>query len=304
MKIFVTGATGYIGSAVVDAFVKAGHDVTGMIHSEDKVHKVEAMGGTPLPGDIWDAATYETFARQHDVLIHCALDYAEDPVGSDARAIETLLRATGGYGALPEQMLIYTSGCWILGNTGDTPADEDASTDHPADIANWRPVHEELVLSATTKRAPTTVIRPGMVYGGSAGLISEFFSTARDSGAAVHVGDGQNRWSSVHREDLARLYVLLAEKRLEGVFHAVDDNPSPVAEMARAASRAAGAGGTIRSVPVEEARTEMGPMVDALILDQAITSRRTGEIGWHPDRSSFIECAEQAFVEWEDASAP
>lgn len=115
------------------------------------------------------------------------------------------------------------------------------------------------------------------------------------------MGDGRNRWSLVHREDLARLYLLVAEKRAGGIFHGVDGRPLPVAEVARAASAAAGAG-EVQAVALEEAREELGAMADALALDQALIGPRSAEIGWQPSRRDFIAAAPEAFDEWTSAT--
>jgi nucleoside-diphosphate-sugar epimerase len=192
----------------------------------------------------------------------------------------------------------------VLGDTGPDPADEDAATDHPAAVVEWRPSHERQVLQSADETLQTSVVRPGMVYGGRGGLVSRLFETASGSGAAEHVGDGGNRWSLVHRDDLGRLYVTIAEGREGGVFHGVDGTPVRVSEAARAASEAAGADGRTRAVPLEEAQGSMGPMADALVLDQALAGRRSGEIGWAPERASFVEAAESAWREWEEVRTP
>lgn len=296
MRVFVTGASGYVGSAISAAFLEAGHEVTGLYHSSRSGDRVRELGAEAVQGDISDPSTFESAARDHDVYVHAALD-AENAAEADEAAIEAFLRLTGAAANQPARMLLYTSGCWVLGDTGDEPAGEDAPTDHPAHVVAWRPRHEEIVLAATTPRVPTAVIRPGMVYGGSGGLVSRLFETAAEEGAATYVGDGENRWSLVHRTDLARLYVQVAEKREEGVFHGVDGQPLKVSEVARVASIAAGAGET-RGVPVDEARERLGPMADALVLDQALVGRRAAEIGWQPARGDFRGAAHEAFIEW------
>lgn len=301
MRVFVTGASGYVGSAVTAAFVEAGHEVTGLHHSSGTGERVRVLGAEAVQGDIGDPSSFESAARGHDVYVHAAFD-PEGAAEADAEVVETLLRLPGAPGDAAPRMLVYTSGCWVLGDTGDDPADEDAPIDHPAEVVAWRPGHEANVLAAATKRVPTAVIRPGMVYGGRGGLVSRFFDTAVEAGAAVYVGDGKNRWSLVYREDLAKLYLRVAEQRAGGVFHGVDGQPLEVNEVARAASIAAGAGET-RAVPVAEAREELGPMADALVLDQALVARRATEIGWNPSRNDFRGAAHEAFIEWKREGA-
>lgn len=296
MRVFITGGTGYVGSAIVGALVHAGHKVTGLARSPEKEAVLRALGATPIRGDIKDPPTFKAVAAEHDAAIHAGFEYSEKAVEADRIAIETLLAAAKAGGG--PRGVVYTSGVWVLGNTGDRPADEGASTAGAAPIVAWRPTHERLVLDAGRGNLAAVVIRPGMVYGGKGGLVTQFFSSATKEGAAAYVGPGANRWSLVHRDDLAQLYRLVAEKRARGVFHGVDGAPVTVADAARAASHAAGKGGATRSIPVEEARKQMGPMADALCLDQVVATRRSAELGWKPKHGSFLDGVRTAFDEW------
>ncbi len=133
------------------------------------------------------------------------MDYEAETVAADHAAVETLLDAAR---QAREGTLVYTSGCWVLGNTGDVPADERAPTANAAELVAWRPAHERKVLDAAGDRLATAVIRPGIVYGGRGGILAGMFESAVEGGAAEFIGDGDNRWSLVHREDLAELYRL------------------------------------------------------------------------------------------------
>lgn len=296
MRIFITGGTGYIGSAVVAALVKAGHEVSGLVRSAESARVLEAMGGRAVEGDLKDGSTYAAAAAKAEALVHAAFEYSARGVEADRTAVDTLLDAARRTKAL----VLYTSGCWVLGNTGDGPADESASTERAAELVAWRPAHERAVLEAGDAAGgpATAVIRPGMVYGGRGGLASHLFESAVETGAAEYVGDGANRWSMVHREDLADLYRLVVERTARGIFHGVDGHAARVAEAARAASEAAGKGGATRSVPLEEARRKLGPVADALCLDQVLAAPRSAELGWRPARASFVETAPASFAEW------
>lgn len=298
MDVFVTGGTGYVGRAVVRGLRGAGHRITGLARSEESAGTLRELGAGAVRGALGDPSTYAGAAADHEALVHIAFDPGA-PVERDESAVETLLGAAAG-GRRPG-VVVYTSGCWVLGDTGDEPADETAPLD-PADVVAWRPAHEERVLSAAGDSLATAVVRPGMVYGGSGGLVSGFFETAAGDGAAVYVGDGENRWSFVHRDDLARLYVRIVETEARGVYHGVDGTPVRVSDAARAASEAAGAEGAIRSRPLEEAPEEMGAMADALVLDQALAGRRSRELGWRPERSSFPEAADEAYRAWKEGT--
>lgn len=304
MRVLLTGSTGYVGRAVARALVEAGHEVAGLLRSAGKASLLtDDIGGTPLFGDMTLPASYRSEAAEHDALVHCAFQGGGDPAGPDRTALDALLDAAR-IGDRP-RLVVYTSGCWVLGDTGGEPADESAPVDDPADVVAWRPRHEEICLRAGGEGGFTTaVVRPGLVYGGEGGLVARLFAAAEERGAAEVPCDGEQHWSFVHREDLGRLYVRVLEEEGAGVFHGVDDLPLPAAAAARAASEAAGAGGAVRTVPLEEAREELGPMADALCLDQRLTAPRSAGLGWSPAWPSFGEAAEAAHGEWVEAGRP
>lgn len=298
MRVFMTGASGYIGSAVARELVRAGHEVTGLHHAAETAEIVRAAGATPIRGNLADPATYAEAAADHEVVIHLAAD-RENPVVADAAAVDTLIEAARSH-MIRDAHLIYTSGCWVLGDTGGVLADEDYPADHPAELVAWRPAHEERVLGIPGEGSDltATVIRPGMVYGGGAGLVTPMFASVAEEGAARFVGDGENHWSMVHRNDLATLYLRVVEERASGIFHGVDGSPTRVVDVARAASEAAGAGVETRSIPVEEARESLGAVADALVLDQTLVTHRAEEVGWKPVHPSFVEGAGAAWREY------
>lgn len=295
MRVFVTGATGYVGGAVVNALVTSGHAVYGLVRSEDAAATLDHLGGEPVLGDLLHPDSYRWVAGEQDAIVHIGRVRGAEAADADRVAIETLLEAArrGRCGRF-----IYTSGVWVLGDTGPSPATEEAPTARPAAVASFRPAHERMVLEGGDDRLATAVIRPGLVYGGSGGLVSRLFRSARAEGAAAYIGGGRNRWSVVYRDDVAELYRQVAERRARGIFHGVDGTPLPALEIARAASTAAGAGGRIRAVPLDEARAELGAMADALCLDQGVIAPRARALGWAPTRESFVEGALDAYQEW------
>ena len=149
MNIFVTGATGYIGHAVVAELAGAGHGVTGLVRSDEKAEQVRRLGARALVGDIAKPDTYRDQAAAHDGLVHTAFDSGPGAVAADRTAIETLITAARAGSA---RSLVYTSGIWVLGATGDTPAFEDAPTDHPAALVTWRVEHERLTIRLAIER--------------------------------------------------------------------------------------------------------------------------------------------------------
>lgn len=299
MKVFVTGATGYVGGAVVDALLEGGHEVWGLTSSDAKAAALEERGVHPVVGELGDPGSWRQAAARAEGLVHAAFDYgADDPVALDGLAVDTLLSAAGeGSGS---RALAYTSGVWVLGNTGDRPVDESVEPAEPFALVSWRPAHEQAVLKAGG-RVSAAVVRPGVLYGGTRGLMIPFFRSAAEAGAATYVGEGRNRMALVYKDDVGSLYRAILEQGAAGVFHAVDGTPMAMVDAARAASEAAGADGETRSVPLEEAREELGPVADALCLDQVVAARRSREVlGWAPRYPSFREGAAPAFREWRE----
>lgn len=282
MRFFVTGATGYIGSAVLEAGLRAGHQVTALVRDPEQAEHVASRGGTPLIGELSKPASYGSAAEQCDAIIHTALENSKRKQLVDRTAIETLMgaagrRADGGHPAC----VIYTSGSWVLGDTNGAAA-EDAPVNPTAHV-QWRPEHEALVLNGTRGgRIRTAVIRPGVVYGGARGIIGDLLKDARNGLLRV-VGDGRNHWPCVYDRDLADLYVrVAASPEASGIFHVNDEADERVDDIVEAISRHVRTRIDIRHVPIEEARTKMGTYADALALDQIVRSPRARALGWSP----------------------
>jgi len=286
MQIFLTGATGYIGSAVADALAKAGYAVVGLARSDDQVRMLAARGLGAHRGDLRDPASLAEGARNADAVVHTALPAAPDAGQVDRAAVEAIIGALSQF----NRPFIYTSGCWVLGNTGDRVADEDTPLD-PTPLIAWRPAIEQIVLAAASRGVQGIVLRPAMVYGRGGGLVAAFVRSAREQGAARVIGNGENRWTFVHVDDLAGLYVRALQAAAAGTMLFAAHGPAVrVREVAEVASRAAGAGGQVVTVPIEEARQTMGPFADALALDQQISGERAKRVlGWRPQAPGVLE---------------
>jgi nucleoside-diphosphate-sugar epimerase len=188
MNIFLTGATGYLGSAIATSLVRAKHDVTALVRSSTSAARVLSYGIHPHHGDLREPATYRDAALAADVIVHAGVEGGEDRIDVDRVFVD----------AVAGPSLIYTSVLFLLGNVEG--ADESATGIGP------RADHERIVLDARG-----AVIRPGMIWGGEAWLFEH----------PLYIDHGENRWPIVHRDDVAELYRLVAELRVRGVFHAV-----------------------------------------------------------------------------------
>jgi nucleoside-diphosphate-sugar epimerase len=300
MRIFVTGATGYIGSALVRVLRAARHDVTGLVRSAEKGRPLEAFGAKVVVGDLKEPAVWIASARAADAVIHAGFERGAAGVDADRLALQALLEAASTESA---KQVVYTSGVLVLGPGSEAPADEDTPLGMPFPLVAWRPAHEQRCLAAATDALVTTVIRPGFVYGGpTGGSAAGWFETAEREGAAVFVGDGTSRLAMVHLDDLADLYHRVLEQRAGGVVHGVDGANERVSALATAASEAAGAGGKTRGVPVELAVKAGGPWAAAMAFDQNVSTRRATALGWRP-RSSFTREAKHAYAAWRRARA-
>ncbi len=286
MRFFLTGATGYIGSAVLEAGLRAGHQMTALVRDPEKAEHVASRGGTAVIGELCKPASYVAAAEQSDAVIHTAFEHSKRGQLVDREAIATLMAAAGrraeaGHSAC----VIYTSGIWVLGDTNGAAAEE--APLNPTAHVSWRPSHEALVLAGSRGgRIRTAVIRPGIVYGGARGIIGDLLKDARNGLLRV-VGEGRNHWPCVYDRDLADLYVrVAASPDASGVFHVNDEADESVDDIVAAISRHVRTRIDIRHVPLEEARTKMGTYADALALDQIVRSPRARALGWSPSLHS------------------
>ena len=281
MRIFLTGATGYIGSAVLDALLRSGHEVTALVRDPEKAERVTRRNVQPLNGELSRPASSVEAAQTADAIIHTALDSSKSRQKIDRQAIDTLLAAAAHRAASGRAAsFVYTSGVWVLGDTQGRAA-EDAPL-NPTPLVAWRPEHERLVLDGTRDGLRTIVIRPGLVYGGARGIIGDLLKDAANGLVRV-IGEGRNHGACVYDRDLADLYVRVATMDdASGVFHANDEADERVDEIVEAIARQAKMRPDVRHVPIREARTKMGPYADALALDQIVRSPRARALGWAP----------------------
>ena len=292
MRIFLTGGSGYIGGAVIDAFVRAGHQVDALVRNSEKAAEVQARGANPVLGDLGKPATYAAAASAADGAIHTAHEAGPRGVKVDSAALDALLAPTHR----PGRFIIYTSGVWVLG-ASSAPADEHAPV-NPAELVGWRPAHEQRVLDVKSAGVRAMVVRPGVVYGGYRGIVGDLFKDAANGLMRV-IGSGENHWPLIYDRDLGDLFLKLAlHPRASGVFHANDEGDERVNDLVAAIAGHVPIRPSIRHVPIAEARQKLGAYADAVVLDQIVRSPRARAIGWSPSLHSVAGNAARLFEEW------
>jgi nucleoside-diphosphate-sugar epimerase len=290
MQVFLTGATGYVGGAILDAFVKGGHAVTALVRNGERAAQLRARGVTPVVGTLGAPDGWRAEAAGKDAIVHAAFDYSAKGPEQDRAALEAFID-------LAPPVLIYTSGIWILG-PAPVPVDESAPTATPADMVAWRVPQEQQVLAAGSSRGRTIVVRPGIVYGGSRGIVGDILRDAAN-GLVRIIGQGGNHWPLVYDRDLGDLYQrLLTSASASGIYHATGDTAERVNDIVEAIREAVPSRPEVRHMPIEEARTKLGPMADALALDQIVRSPRARALGWAPTLHSVAGNVPRLLEEW------
>jgi nucleoside-diphosphate-sugar epimerase len=277
MRIFMTGATGYIGGAVAAALRIRGHEVAALVRAEADAKRLRDLGVFLLAGELESLPDLRAQLDGYDAFVHTAQS-AKNTAAADRAAVDTFTALPGHF--------VYTSGVWVLGNTSHS---DESSPVNPLPLVAWRPPHEELVLGSGA-----AVVRPGCVYGGKQSLFAAWFAAAQQGASLKITGDGNNRWAMVDLHDLTDFYTRAVEQRATRVLHAIDDTRATLNECARALSP------NVEHVPLEVAREKFGPFADALAVDQVIDSRETrAKLGWEPKRT-FLNSIEEQWREWKD----
>lgn len=286
MKVLVTGATGYIGSAVCEALKAAGHQPVGLARSAEKANLLESKGFVARRGDLTDLNSLRHAADGVDGVIHAADAEGPERGAIAAAAVGAMLDVLAG----SRRAFIYTSGVWVVGDTDGRMVGEICAL-HPPALVAWRPAVETLVLDAKYRGVQTVVLRPGMVFGRRGGALAGFFASAKEHGAVRIIGSGHNYWSNIHIDDLADLYVRAVTEPSAGeLFFACGGMPQPVEKIARAVAKACGVEGKVESIPLEAARAAMGPIADCLAMDcRAGSTKPARYFGWTVHKPSIFD---------------
>lgn len=298
MKIFITGAGGYIGGSIATGLVRAGHSVTGLVRRAEQAEELKALGIIPVLGSLDDRALLIAQAQAADAVINAA--------SSDHRgAVEALIDGLAGSG----KPLLHTSGSSIVGDAcgGDSTSPdiyhEDALPTPTADKAA-RVAIDELVLAAASRGIRSAVLCNTLIYGHALGLprdsvqLPRLLRQAQKSGVVRHVGRGLNIWSNVHIEDVVALYLLALEKTPAGTFYFVENGEASFRDMTAAMAKALGLGDA-QDWPLEQAEAEWGYEMANYGLGS--NSRVRGErarrlLGWAPRHDSVLHWIEHEML--------
>lgn len=298
MRVFVTGASGWIGSAVVPELIGAGHQVTGLARSDASAAALTAAGAQVHRGTLDDLGSLRNAAAASDGVIHLAFKHDiafsgdfQGAADADRRAVETFGDALAGSG----RPLVIASGTLGLA-PGRVGTERDGHGPGPAVAAlgggpQTRLATAELVLSLASRGVRSSVVRlPPTVHGeGDNGFMAALAGIARDKGVSGYIGDGSNRWPAVHRLDAAYLFRLAMEKTLAGsTLHAVADEGVPIRDIAEVIGRHLGL--PVVAISPEDAAEHFAWLAGFLAIDSPASSTLTRELlGWHPTHPGLID---------------
>ncbi len=287
MRVFVTGATGFVGSAVVKDLIAADHSVLGLARSDSSAKALEAAGADVQRGDVQDLDSLKRGAAAADGVIHTAFihDFSkfEENCEIDRRAIEALGDVLAG----TDKPLIITSGTGLALASGPKVTEDDR---YPPDHPIPRVASEQAADAVAARGVKVMVMRLPQVHGdGDHGFVPLLINLAREKGVAAYVGDGSNRWPAVHRFDAAKVYCLALERGSAGArFHAVAEEGIALRAITEIIGRRLGM--PVVSLPREKAAEHFGWFAHFASGDAPASSAKTRELlGWEPTGPGLIE---------------
>jgi nucleoside-diphosphate-sugar epimerase len=287
MRVFLTGATGFIGSAIVPELINAGHQVLGLARSDAGAKSLAAAGAKVHRGDLEDLDSLRSGAAAADGVIHCGFihDFSRFKEVSevDRRAIEAFGAALAG----SDRPLVIASGTALV-SPGRLATEESVSTITSADIPRVASEEAATLMATRGVRAALMRLSPTVHGDGDKGFVPTLINTAREKGVSAYIGDGRNRWNAVHRLDAARLFRLALEKATAGAkYHAVAEEGIAFRDIAEVI-------GKRLNIPVvskspEEATSHFGWFGAFAGLDCPASSKLTQErLGWRPVQPTLL----------------
>jgi nucleoside-diphosphate-sugar epimerase len=290
MRVFLTGSTGFIGSAIVPELIGAGHQVLGLARSDAGAKSLQAAGAQVLRADLDDLEGLKRGAAASDGVIHTAFNHDFSKFAANCEADKLAIEALGSALAGSDRLLIVTGGLALLSK--DRLATEE---DAPVPVSdNYPRASEAAATSLAARGVHTSVVRLPQVHDDvKQGLVTYLIGLAREKGVSAYIGEGLNRWAAVHRHDAAHLYRLAIEKGASGArYHAVAEEGVLFREIAEAIGR--GLNVPVVAKSPEEAAAHFGWLAPFVSLDLAASSALTQlRLQWHPTGPGLIADLEQ-----------
>lgn len=285
MRVFVTGASGFIGSVVTEDLIRAGHQVLGLARSDEGAKIVAAAGAEVHRGDIYDLESLRSGAAKADGVIHCAFNHDFSKFAENCETDRKVIEAIGVELAGSKRHLVITSG------TGYNPGGRPRTEEDPLipSSVNPRGASEEAAESLLAKGVSVSVIRLPQVHDPyKQGLITPLIAVARQKGVSAYIGEGANRWPAAHRLDAALLYRLALEKAVPGArYNAVGEEGIPLKEIAEAIGR--GLKIPVVSLAPEKMAEHFGWLAMVAAIDMPASSVLTQQrLGWKPTHEGMI----------------
>jgi nucleoside-diphosphate-sugar epimerase len=285
MRVFITGAAGFIGAATTRELIANGHRVVGLARSAANADALEKMGAEVHRGSLEDLDSLREGAKEADATIHCAFIHDFTKFAENGQIDKHAIEAMGDVLIGTNKPFVVTSGTGLI--APGAVVTEDMRREVGAHVPR---VSEQTGLAYASRGVRAMAIRLPQVHGGEgkAGLITYLLESARQKGAAAYVGDGSDRWAAAHRLDVARLYRLALEKgTADGVYHAVDEEGVPMRQIIEVIGRALNV--PVVSIKKEEAGDYFGPLAMFAGLDMPASSSLTQQrLGWKPKEIGLI----------------